>query len=83
MSDRKSLVPRFLRQKDLEELGISASPKQTYNLQRDCGFPLGRKISPRVRGYSEDEVLAWLATRPTERNAPPPARSVGRPREAA
>jgi hypothetical protein len=57
---------RFLRQKDLEADGISSSRAQTALIIQKYGFPRGKLITPNVRAYPEDEVLDWLANRPTE-----------------
>jgi len=67
----KPLVPKFLRQKDLEALNISKSDTQTRFLQREHGFPLGRMLSPQIRGWTEQEVADWLATRPVKRTDDP------------
>jgi hypothetical protein len=59
-------VPRFLRQADLAELGISASVQTTRHLQKHEGFPLGRLLGPSTRVWTEDEINDWLASRPIE-----------------
>jgi hypothetical protein len=42
------------------------------------GFPAGRLITPNARAWSEDEVDAWIATRPAARK-----QSGGKSRSAA
>jgi predicted DNA-binding transcriptional regulator AlpA len=80
-TEQTSRVPHFLRQKDLEARGISASVTQTRALQKDQGFPAGRMISPKIRAWTEDEVAAWLSTRPIKSDWTIPRRPVGRPRK--
>lgn len=55
----------LLRFPDLQERGIARSWAQLKNLQK-LGFPLGRMLSPNARVWTEDEVDAWLASRPVE-----------------
>jgi predicted DNA-binding transcriptional regulator AlpA len=77
-------IPYFLVQDDLEARKISSSRKQTEYLQREHGFPLGRMLSPKIRGWTEAEIASWLATRPTAgmNNIPEEKRNrVGRPRK--
>ncbi len=30
------------------------------------GFPTGRMLGPNTRAWSEDEIAAWIASRPTD-----------------
>lgn len=75
---------RWLRFRDLKERGIVDSWAQLGNLQRDQDFPLGRMFSVNTRTWSEDEIDAWLASRPIA--GPPPRGAAkagrGRPRKA-
>jgi hypothetical protein len=59
-------IPRFLRQKNLTERGISGSHQQTRHLQIHHGFPLGRLLGPNTRVWTEDEIIAWLDSRPVD-----------------
>ncbi len=76
-----TVLLRFL---DLQERGIARSWAQLKNLQKN-GFPLGKMLSPNCRVWSEDEVDAWLDSRPVE--GPPPRGAAkarrGRPRKTA
>jgi predicted DNA-binding transcriptional regulator AlpA len=63
---------KFLRFRDLQEAGIVASwPMLSRRIERD-GFPPGRKLGPNTRVWTEQEVRAWLDSRPTTRKAAPP-----------
>lgn len=78
----KSLVQKHLRQADLEQLNISRSASQTKQLIDRYGFPPGIMLSPKIRGWAEDQVAAWLAQRPVMYELPPiPNRPRGRPRK--
>jgi predicted DNA-binding transcriptional regulator AlpA len=81
MPTEKPLVPKFLRQRDLEALNISKSDTQTRFLQREHSFPLGRLLSPNIRGWTEQEVADWLAARPVDFKAMPPQLKRGRSRK--
>lgn len=79
-------MERRLRYKDLEQLGICANRVSLMNWIRHAGFPVGRLLGPNSRSWSEAEVAAWIASRPTGLKATPstpgPGRR-GRPRKAA
>jgi hypothetical protein len=75
------MLPKFLRFKDLKERGIVANwPQLNILVERD-GFPAGRLLSPNIRAWTEDEVLAWLETRPV--GQPKPLRGAVRIRSEA
>jgi predicted DNA-binding transcriptional regulator AlpA len=76
-------IPRFLRQADLTERKISSGGRQTDYLIKHHNFPVGRMLSPLIRGWTEAEVLAWLETRPIRGHCYVPAekRPRGRPRK--
>ena len=57
-------LPTFLRFKDLKARGIVQSWPQLGRLIRDQGFPLGTMLGVNTRAWTEDEVAAWLASRP-------------------
>jgi hypothetical protein len=54
----------YLRFHDLKARGIINSwPMVTRRVERD-GFPPGQKLGPNTRVWREDEVQAWLDSRP-------------------
>jgi predicted DNA-binding transcriptional regulator AlpA len=56
---------KFLRFADLKAAGIVNSwAMLRRRIERD-GFPVGRMLGPNTRAWSEDEVEAWIASRPT------------------
>jgi len=59
------MLPVIYRFKNLRERGIVDSRPQLKNLIDNYGFPPGRLLSPQVRGWTEEEVTEWLASRPT------------------
>jgi predicted DNA-binding transcriptional regulator AlpA len=65
----------FVRFRDLKGRGLADSYAQLDNLIRKYGFPIGRLLGPNTRVWSEDEIDAWLANRPT---ASPPARGAAK-----
>jgi len=78
-------IPFFLTQDDLTKRKISSSRQQTDYLQRNCGFPHGRLLSPKVRAWTEQEIADWLASRPITGLLPIPEEKrglgAGRPRK--
>jgi hypothetical protein len=64
----ESSVPRLLRFKDLQERGIALSHTGLRHLQIHQGFPPGRLLGPSTRVWTEPEVAAWLAARPSEQS---------------
>jgi hypothetical protein len=60
----------LLRFRGLRERGIVNSWPQLKRLQELYGFPLGRMLSPNVRAWSEDEIDAWIESRPIENTRP-------------
>ena len=63
-------MTRLLRFSDLQERGIVRSYVQLDRMQRLYSFPPGRLITPNSRAWTEEEVDAWLASRPVENDAP-------------
>ena len=53
-------VPKFLRLKNLEELGIAKTHQAVRHMQIHYGFPLGRLLGPGTRVWTEDEINEWL-----------------------
>lgn len=76
-------IPHFLTQDDLKEKKISSSSRQTRYLQEHHNFPPGRMLSPQIRGWTEQELATWLASRPVKShcNIPASKRPRGRPRK--
>jgi len=64
------MLPTLIRFYGLKARGIVQSWAQLKHLQDKHGFPAGRLLSPQVRAWTEEEVAAWLETRPTDKTAP-------------
>ena len=59
---------RFLRIRDVvARTGLSRS--QIYSLEAQGEFPPRRQLSERAVAWHEDEVVAWIETRPLARDA--------------
>jgi predicted DNA-binding transcriptional regulator AlpA len=65
LSKYERSVNIFLRFKDLKERGIIQNWPTLLRWIKDEGFPAGRYLAPNTRVWSEAEVEAWLAARPT------------------
>jgi predicted DNA-binding transcriptional regulator AlpA len=65
-------LPVFVRFADLKAANIVASHQQLYNLIDRDNFPPGVLLGPHTRSWLLDEVMEWLAARPTERKPAPP-----------
>jgi len=76
---------RRLRYCDLAERNIVKNRVTLRNWIRDLGFPPGQLTGPNTRTWSEGEVAAYLAGRPTAPKATPQPekRRPGRPRKSA
>jgi predicted DNA-binding transcriptional regulator AlpA len=74
----------FLRFRDLKARGIVNNRVTLTNRINKLGFPPGRLIGANTRAWTEAEVEAWLANRPTEPKPAPAAlkHHQGRPRKA-
>jgi predicted DNA-binding transcriptional regulator AlpA len=82
-----------LRYCDLVALGIVANRITLRNWIRDRGFPPGLLLGPNTRTWGEDEVEAWIASRPispkgtpviaARRGRPPKAKAPERPSPAS
>ncbi len=59
-----------LRFANLRARGIVNSWPQLRRLQQLHGFPRGRMLSPNIRAWTEEEVEAWVASRPIENIRP-------------
>ena len=62
-------MQRLLRYDDLVARGIVRNRVTLSNWIKKEGFPAGQMIGPNTRAYPEDQVEAWLASRPKEREA--------------
>lgn len=60
-------MQRLLRYDDLVARGIVRNRATLRNWINQQGFPAGQMIGPNTRAYPEDEVEAWLASRPQHR----------------
>jgi len=60
----------LLRFRDLKARGIVNSWPQLRNLQDKYGFRVGFLLGPNQRAWREDDIDAWLQSRPTDRVAP-------------
>ena len=77
-------MQKRLRYRDLVALGIVNNRVTLGNWIRDRGFPLGQATGPNTRTWSEREVEAWIANRPTAPKPGPvlkPGTGRGRPRK--
>jgi prophage regulatory protein len=61
---------RLLKFKQLLELGISFSREHVRRLECAGKFPKRLRLSPQKIAWFENEILAWVAERDAERNAP-------------
>jgi hypothetical protein len=68
------MISRQLRYGDLRARGIVKNRVTLANWIQNHGFPTGRLVGPNTRLWSEDEVEAWLASRPSEPKVMPPKR---------
>jgi predicted DNA-binding transcriptional regulator AlpA len=74
MSTIGSLLPQFLRFKDLRAAGITTNWPHLARLIDAEGFPPGRMLSRNLRAWTLEEVQAWIASRPTVGKAAPARR---------
>jgi hypothetical protein len=72
---------KFFRYAALKAAGLVNNWGQLKKLVEEENFPPGRLIGPNTRVWTEEEIQAWIASRPTARKAaPPPPRPGSRPR---
>jgi predicted DNA-binding transcriptional regulator AlpA len=84
------MIARRLRFADLLALGLVNNRETLKNWIKKRGFPPGQLTGPNSRTWGEDEVRAWLDSRPTKPKAGPVVTKppsewkgrVGRPRKA-
>jgi len=55
---------KFLRFNDLVERGIVSNRPCLHLWIKNYGFPRGVLLGPNTRAWREDEIEAWLASRP-------------------
>ena len=63
-----------LRFRDLRARGIVKNWPQLKHLKKKHNFPPGQLLTPYCRIWDEDEIEAWLATRPVEATEKQPLR---------
>jgi len=63
-------LPQFVKFADLREAGICATYPALRLLVEQHGFPVGRWFGANTRVWTVDEVMTWLAARPSERPVP-------------
>ena len=56
--------PKILRTNEVAEI-LGVSRVTLWRWERQGLLPAKRKIGPNTVGWFEDEILAWLASRPT------------------
>lgn len=64
-------MQRRLRFRDLQAKGVVNNRATLGNWIRDRGFPRGQLTGPNTRTWGEDEVQAWLDSRPSALKAYP------------
>jgi predicted DNA-binding transcriptional regulator AlpA len=55
----------LLRFADLKERGIVNTRQTLLDWIKRYGFPPGRWLAPNTRAWTEEEIEAWLANRPS------------------
>ncbi len=60
-----SVVPTLLRFADLKRRKVVENWQTLNNWIQKQNFRPGRLIGPNTRAWTEDEVCAWIASRPT------------------
>jgi predicted DNA-binding transcriptional regulator AlpA len=73
------MVSRQLRFRDLQERGVVANRATLKNWTDKSEFPVGRLIGPNTRTWTEEEVSAWLESRPTAPKQLFPNKRTGEP----
>ncbi len=61
------VMDRYLRFRDLVDLGIVSNWTTLGRWIRDGKFPAGVWLGPRSRAWPEQEIANWMANRPTSR----------------
>jgi predicted DNA-binding transcriptional regulator AlpA len=60
---------KWLRFPDLVGMKVVNSRMTLHRLIAEHDFPPGRLITPNARAWSEAEIDAWIASRPTAKKA--------------
>jgi predicted DNA-binding transcriptional regulator AlpA len=60
-------MTKFLRYKDLKERRTFNSRMTLHRAIQSGAFPPGRMLSPNVRAWTEEEVIAYENSRPIKR----------------
>jgi predicted DNA-binding transcriptional regulator AlpA len=63
-------VDRFVRFRDLKARGLLSNHVTLGRWIKYEGFPPGMMLGPNTRVWTEAEIEAWIASRPTENTAP-------------
>lgn len=63
MSADTPALPRLLRLREVRAL-VGLSHDAIYRLAREGRFPPPRKLSDRASAWREDEIRAWIESRP-------------------
>ena len=63
------MAATLLRFRDLKDRGIVRNHPTLMRWITKQGFPPGRWLGPNSRVWTEDEMEAWLRSRPTKRDA--------------
>jgi hypothetical protein len=59
------VTPSLLRFSDLKERGLVQNWVTLARWIEHQGFPPGKKLGPNIRVWTEEEIDAWFASRPT------------------
>jgi hypothetical protein len=60
---------KLLRFADLKAANLVGNWVTLRHWMREEDFPAGRLVGPNTRAWTEAEIEAWLATRPSSRRA--------------
>jgi len=71
------MIDNFLRFRDLQKRVIVPNRVTLHNRIKRDGFPAGRRLGANTRAWTESEIAAWLASRPTDRKPWPAPRREG------
>jgi prophage regulatory protein len=69
MQEHEKKIRRLLTYKGFKAIGISFSREHLWRLEAAGKFPRRIYLSPQKIAWFEDEILAWLAERDSEREA--------------
>lgn len=75
-------LPRFLRFRDIRDSRLINNWQTLARLIAEQGFPPGTLIGANTRVWTQTEIEAWLATRPTAAKALPHIEEARRQRKA-